>query len=260
MLSVQGAIFIYVFTTGKIFKSRYDNAMSNKLYLIPNFVSEEGLDVIPGYVARVVWSLRTFFVEDPKSARHLLKYLNPNFPLQECLFFPWNEHTKPGQTQQYLNIIKEKNVGIISESGCPCVADPGADLVFLAHKHDIDVVPLVGPSAILLSLMASGLGGQNFAFNGYLPKEIKARSTKIKSLEKRSFQEKQTQIFMDTPYRNQNVLEDVLKACDDKTFLCVSCDATGTEQYIKTKTIKEWKKAGLQLPKKPALFIISKVS
>ncbi len=161
-----------------------------KLFIIPNRISED-MDV-PLWVGPKIERVRTFFVEGPKAARRLLKQLNPDFPLQECRFLDLNEHTPPVEIQKYAQILKEGDSGIISESGCPCVADPGADLVWLAHQNNVEVVPLVGPSSILLALMASGLNGQNFAFNGYLPKERQERLAKIRMLEKRAVQEEHT--------------------------------------------------------------------
>ena len=154
-----------------------------------------------------------------------------NFPLAECRFLDLNEHSDPKQVQEYAKILKEEDCAIISEAGCPCVADPGADLVFIAHQNQIEIIPLVGPSSILLALMASGLNGQNFAFNGYLPKDRQERTQKIKVLEERSHKENQTQIFMETPYRNQNILEDLLATCQDKTSLCIACEITESASH-----------------------------
>lgn len=207
-------------------------------------------------IGPAIGHIRTFFVEEPKSARKLLRELSVDFPLQQCAFLDLNEHTTETEVSGYIPLIKGEDTGIISESGCPCVADPGADLVFLAHRNNVEVVPLVGPSSILLAVMASGLGGQNFAFNGYLPKTGAERIAQIRFFEKRAVQERQTQIFMETPYRNQDIFDDMLKACGPKTSLCVACDLTGSEQFIKTRPIDEWRKSGLLLPKKPALFII----
>lgn len=225
-----------------------------KLFLVPNAISENNT----GFPAYPIGHIRLFFVEEPKSARRLLKQINPNLPIQQCRFLDLNEHTKPAQVKEYLDLLKKEDGGIISESGCPCVADPGADLVLLAHQNNIDIVPLVGASSILLALMASGLNGQNFAFNGYLPKDQTERLAKIKSLQKRAQQEGQSQIFMETPYRNQNVFDDLLAALDEKILLCVACDITGKEQMVRTKTVREWRNANIPLPKVPALFIINK--
>ena len=230
-----------------------------KLYLIPNTINTGTVNLLPDYIAQTIKDIRVFFVEEPKSARRLLKSLNAQFPLSDCRYLDLNEHSNPSQIQEYVQILKEGDAAIISEAGCPCVADPGADLVFLAHQHKIDVIPLVGPSSILLALMASGLSGQNFAFNGYLPKEAQDKRRKIKSLEERSFKEKQTQIFMETPYRNQSILEDILAVCQDKTYLCIACDIASPQQIIKTMTIRDWKKTQLNFNKKPALFLLQLV-
>lgn len=230
-----------------------------KLYLVPNSINEESMNLLPDYIAREIKDVRVFFVEEPKSCRRLLKSLNPQFPLADCRFLDLNEHSDPKQVQEYAKILKEGDSAIISEAGCPCVADPGADLVYLAHQFNIEIVPLVGPSSILLALMASGLSGQNFAFNGYLPKDRLARSAKIRSLEDRSFKEKQTQIFMEAPYRNQGILEDVLATAGEQTRLCIACDITGPQQSIRTMSIKEWKKTTVNIDKKPALFLLQKI-
>ena len=227
-----------------------------KLYLDPNSINESGAQTFPEDIIRAIKDVRIFFVEGPKSSRRLLKSLDAQFPLGDCRFFDLNEHSNAQQVQGYAKILKEGDSAIISEAGCPCVADPGADLVFLAHQNNIEVIPLVGPSSILLALMASGLNGQNFAFNGYLPKDRLEKARKIKMLEDRSLKEKQTQIFMEAPYRNQIILEDILAAAQDKTYLCVACDITGPHQIIKTMSIKEWKKCPFDFDKKPALFLL----
>ncbi|MBF0510840.1 MAG: SAM-dependent methyltransferase, partial [Candidatus Omnitrophica bacterium] len=164
--------------------------------------------------------------------------------------------THQNKINEYLGLLKKTDTALISEAGCPCVADPGADLVSLAHQNGVKIIPLVGPTAIILALMASGLNGQNFAFNGYLPKERKEKIQKIKMLQERSKKEGQTQIFMETPYRNQNMLEDILLSCDDKIRLCVAFDITGSCEMIQTKSIKEWKSNPYHLDKKPALFLV----
>ena len=228
-----------------------------KLFLIPNAINEGGFDV-PDQTARAIAGVRLFFVEEPKSARRLLKAIHKDFPLHDCRLLDLNEHTKSEQFKEYMVLAKKEDSGIISESGCPCVADPGSGLVLLAHKNNIGVVPLAGPSSIVLALMASGLNGQNFAFNGYLPKNPKERAAKIKALGQRACKEGQTQIIMETPYRNQNVFDDLLKNLDQKIFLCVACDMMGNEPFIRTKSIAEWQESNSILPKKPALFIINK--
>jgi 16S rRNA (cytidine1402-2'-O)-methyltransferase len=227
-----------------------------RLFLIPNAISGDDARGLCGQMADQVKDVRIFFVEEPKSARRLLKSLDTRFPLNECRFFDLNEHSSQKDIQAYAKILKEGDCAIISEAGCPCVADPGSDLVFLAQQDRTDIIPLVGPSSILLALMASGFTGQNFAFNGYLPRDRQARIQKIKALEDRCVKEKQTQIFMETPYRNQNMLEDILAACKDQTHLCVAADITGAGQSIRTMCIREWKREQVVLDKKPAMFLI----
>lgn len=233
--------------------------MPGKLYLVPNAISEDSMEAIPSYIVSLIAPIRYFFVEEEKSARRLLKKLNPQFPLAECVFFELSEHTLLKEAQKFLEEAGNRDMGIISESGSPCIADPGREIVLWAHQHNREVVPLVGPSSISLALMASGLNGQNFAFNGYLPKERNERIPKIKALEKHSQLENQAQIFMETPYRNQALLDDIVSCCDPHTLLCVALDITGETQSIKTSTIKEWKKGQISLPKKPALFLMQKM-
>jgi len=170
-----------------------------------------------------------------------------------------NQHTPVQEISGYLNSISEgKNIGIISEAGCPGIADPGADVVKMAHEKNIQVVPLVGPSSIFLALMASGFNGQNFAFNGYLPKERPDRIKKIKELERLAQQKDQTQLFIETPYRNTHMLEDILTSCEGSTKLCIACDITLSTEYIKTKTIAAWKKQVPDINKRPTIFLIYK--
>ena len=161
--------------------------MPGKLYLIPTPISTESFHTVPQYIAEAVRDTRLFFVEREKSARGFLKKLNPRIPLDECQIFSLNEHTPRGEIEKYSRMILQHNAGVISESGCPCVADPGSDLVLLAHERDIEVIPFAGPSSILMALMASGLNGQNFAFNGYLPKEREARRKKIREHRRRGW-------------------------------------------------------------------------
>ncbi|MBF0504477.1 MAG: SAM-dependent methyltransferase [Candidatus Omnitrophica bacterium] len=228
----------------------------HKLYLIPNTINDQEGVLFPIDIVRKINDVRNFFVEEPKSARRFLKRLNAQFPFDACCFYDLNEHTNLNQIAGYITILQKGDGAIISEAGCPCVADPGADLVLLSHQHHIDVIPLTGPCSIVMALMASGLSGQNFAFNGYLPRDHQARIMKIKMLEERSLKEKQTQIFMETPYRNQYILDDVLKVCKDKTYFCVACSIGSSEQIIKTMNVKEWKKNLIHIDKKPALFLI----
>lgn len=227
-----------------------------RLYLVPNSISEAEDHHQPTDVTSRIKDVRTYFVEEPKSARRLLKRLHSNFPLQDCRFFELNEHSRPQDLVLYAKIIQEGDCAVISEAGVPCVADPGADLVWLAHQNRVDVVPLPGASSILLGLMACGFSGQNFAFNGYLPRQPEARKQKIKALETRLVHEGQTQMFMEAPYRNQALFNDVLASCHDRTCLCIAIDMMGETQQIRTMSIKDWKKASLVFGKKPALFLL----
>ena len=233
--------------------------MPNKIFLIPNTISDESpANFLPAYIGPMIEHLRFFAVEEEKSARRLLKKIHPQFPLDQCTFVKLNEHTPSADVKKIFEAAGARDIGIISEAGLPCVADPGAELVLLAHQRNWEVVPLIGPSAILLSLTASGLNGQNFCFHGYLPKERELRIPKIKALEKRSSLENQTQIFMETPYRNDNILEDILDCCDNETLLCIACDLTSPSQFIKTSPVQEWKNKKKSLHKRPAVFLMQK--
>ena len=233
--------------------------MSAKLYLIPNFLSENfSSHLIPEAVREIVKDLRCFVVEEKASAQRFLKTIRNDFPLTECTFFEFNEHSNLQDAQEIFKSLQGQDAGIISEAGMPCVADPGQEIVLLAHENNWEVIPLAGASSIVLALAASGLNGQNFAFNGYLPKDREPRIKKLKALEERSCREHQTQIFMEAPYRNQHLLEDILKVCSLNTFLCLAVDVTGPAEFIKTMTIKEWRKLKPPIQKKPVLFLLQK--
>jgi 16S rRNA (cytidine1402-2'-O)-methyltransferase len=237
--------------------------MSDKgtLYLIPTTLGEtaETADVIPQKVFDIINTIEEYIVENEKSARHYLKKAGIKKPLQEIILHPLNQHTEPGAISSYLNAIHSgKNIGIISEAGCPGVADPGSEVVRIAHANNIKVIPLVGPSSILLALMASGFNGQSFTFHGYLPKERGDRIKKLKELEKQALQKDQTQLFIETPYRNMHVLEDLVSACDSRTKLCIACDITLDSEFIKTKTIADWKRQLPEIAKRPAIFALGK--
>ncbi len=230
------------------------------LYLIPTTLGDtaETADVIPVKINTIINQIDEYIVENEKSARHYLKKVGIQKPLQEIILHPLNQHTPSQDISGYLRSIAEgKNIGIISEAGCPGVADPGAEVVAIAHERNIKVVPLVGPSSILLSLMASGFNGQSFTFHGYLPKERPDRIKKLKELEKAA-QKQQTQLFIETPYRNTHLLEDMLSTCDGSTRLCIACDITLPTEFIKTKRIAEWRKQLPDINKKPTIFLIYK--
>lgn len=228
------------------------------LYLIPTPLGENDIAwVIPAAVRQCIAGLGHYVVEHPKTARQFLKQVGCALPLQEIKMQVLDEHTPPGELASLLApLLAGNDMGLLSEAGCPAVADPGAGLVRLAHQKNIRVVPLVGPSSILLALMASGLNGQRFVFHGYLPVENEQRTRKIVELEKESTARDQTQIFIETPYRNQKLLESLLQTCRDSTELCIACDLTLASEQIATRTIKEWRLGLPDIHKKPVIFLL----
>lgn len=234
--------------------------MSGILYLIPTTLGDSLInDVIPNNVKDIVNSINFYVVENIRTARRYLKKLEITTPIDDLTFFTLNKHTTANELTQFLvPISKNYNVGVISEAGAPGVADPGADIVKIAHKKNIKIVPLVGPSSILLSLMASGMNGQNFSFLGYIPIKNPERIKKIKAIEKNSFSFNQTQIFIEAPYRNQVLLDNILKNCDAQTMLCIATDITLDTEFIKTKSIVEWQKNVPQINKRPTIFLLHK--
>lgn len=233
--------------------------MENKLYLIPTWLSEDSIHVIPSYVADIINSLDEFVVENEKSARQFLKKAGYKKSLTDARLHLLNEHTHASEISQLIKpLLEGKSLGLLSEAGCPAVADPGADLVKEAHKNNIAVIPLVGASSIILSLMASGLNGQSFLFSGYIPKERMARIKTLKELEKTALTKNQTQIFIEAPYRNQHLLDDILQACNQDTMLCIASEITGAHEFIKTKSIREWKKKIPEINKRPTIFLIGR--
>jgi len=230
------------------------------LYLIPTTLGEsETARVIPSDVAAIVKEIKYFIVENIRTTRRYLRKLDPQLNIDELVFFELNQHTESHLMEEFLKpVIEGFDVGIISEAGCPGVADPGAEVVKLAHLKHIRVIPLVGPSSILLSLMASGMNGQNFAFIGYIPVKPIERVKAIRDIEKRSAMEKQTQIFIETPYRNTALMNDLITTLSDQTRLCVASDITLATEYIKTQTIAQWKNSIPDLNKRPTIFLIQK--
>lgn len=228
------------------------------LYLIPTTLGESPLSsIIPQQVQKIAAGLTVFVAENPKTARQYLKQLDLATPLQEIEMFTLDKHTKPEQLAQFLQpALAGKDIGLVSEAGCPAVADPGALLVRLAHEKGIRVVPLVGPSSILLALMASGMNGQAFAFHGYLPIQKAERGKKITGLEKESMLRDQTQIFIETPYRNLAMFEDIIQVCEPGTELCIATDITLVSERIETRTIAEWRKKTPDINKKPTIFLL----
>ncbi len=232
--------------------------MTGKLYLLPITLGEqEASSVIPTKVIDKILSIRYFVVENIRTTRRYLRKLDAQFPIDDIQFFELNKHTKESEIGLFLAPCKKgNNIGVISEAGVPGVADPGSEVVAIAHQNNIQVVPLVGPSSILLAMMASGLNGQNFAFNGYVPIKGDERIKKIKQLEKRAFAENQAQVFIETPYRNNALINDFISACSPDTKLCIAANITIENEFIKTLTIKEWEKQKPDLNKIPAIFIL----
>jgi 16S rRNA (cytidine1402-2'-O)-methyltransferase len=230
------------------------------IYLIPNTLGESNpYAVLPSEIKGTICSIQYYIVENVRNARRFIKKIDPAINIDTLTFFELNKHTKPEEIADFLMPAQNGYpMGIISEAGCPGIADPGSDVVRLAHQKQIKVKPLVGPSSIVLSLMASGLNGQSFAFVGYLPIRQPERSKRIKQLESRVFQENQTQIFIETPYRNNTLLEDMCKTLNDSTLLCVACDLSLETEMIRTQTIATWKKQAIDIDKRPAVFLLGR--
>jgi len=229
-----------------------------KLYLIPTTLGDnEPLEVLPISIKRAIENINYYIVENEKTARAFIKKISSGKSQSGLNIESLNKFTEPEIIPTFLQpCLEGKDVGVISEAGCPGVADPGADVVRIAHEKNIKVVPLVGPSSILLALMASGLNGQNFAFNGYLPIEASERKSAIKRLEKLSKESKQSQLFIETPYRNDKLFSELIKTLNALTRVCVACDITLPTEFIATKTAKEWAQEKLDLHKRPTIFII----
>jgi 16S rRNA (cytidine1402-2'-O)-methyltransferase len=232
--------------------------MISMLYLIPNSLGAESLDdTIPVGVMRLLGEISLYFVENEKSARRFLRKAGYTRSFDETTLKVLDEHTSAGEIEQMIALVKKAGrAGVISEAGLPAVADPGAQLVHLAHSADIRVVPCTGPSSILMALMASGLNGQNFAFNGYLPVKQPERGRKIKLMEQQSHTERKAQIFMETPYRNEALFKDLVNYLRDETLLCIAADISMDTEEIKTRSIQEWKRVLVHLNKRPAMFIL----
>jgi 16S rRNA (cytidine1402-2'-O)-methyltransferase len=228
-----------------------------KIFLIPVTLGDEDYrKVIPEKVLAVTRSLRLFAVEDLRSSRRYLRLIDKDFPIDETIFFELNEHTNESEIGQYLEpVMKGSDMGIMSEAGLPGIADPGAKLISIAHRKKIRVIPLAGPSSILLAIISSGLNGQNFTFNGYLPVKPADRASRLRELEKKS-RDGYAQIFMETPYRNQRMMESILSECSNETLLCIAMDITLPDENIRTMTISEWKKNQPSLNDRLVVFII----
>lgn len=232
-----------------------------KIYLIPTTLGEvDPMDVLPQTVKRTIELINDYIVENEKTARRFIKSIQPEKVQASLRLSALNKHTEVSEHIKMIQpCLEGKNVGILSEAGCPGIADPGAVIVKLAHEKGIQVVPLVGPSSILLALMASGMNGQSFAFNGYLPIDKSEKKSALKALEKLSFDKNQSQSFIETPYRNNKMLEDLLQILNPSTHLCVATDITLPTEFIKTKKVSEWKKAKVDLHNRPTIFIIHKM-
>ncbi len=232
-----------------------------KLYLIPTTLGDNAnpLEVLPISIKNTIEHLNTFIVENEKTARRFIKKITPEKAQPSLKIFHLNKFTEASDLPTFLEpCLQGIDVGLLSEAGCPSVADPGSDIVKIAHLQNIQVVPLVGPSSILLALMSSGMNGQGFAFNGYLPIDKHERKHELKRLERLSSDHNQSQIFIETPYRNNKMLDDICNTLSPSTLVCIACDITLPSEFIKTKTASEWRKNTEDLHKRPSIFIIHK--
>jgi 16S rRNA (cytidine1402-2'-O)-methyltransferase len=227
------------------------------LFLIPSTLAKEGDDVIPDYVKKIAKGIDFFVVENLRSARRYLRSIGFSKNFDEVVFVEIDKHQPEQSDKNVLTYLQSgKDIGLISEAGLPAVADPGNIYVKLAHENGIIVKPLVGPSSILLALMASGMNGQQFRFHGYIPVQQSERIKKIQEMEKVSRKENETQIFIEAPYRNQSLLNDIISSCHSYTLLCIAANLTSSREFIKTQSIKEWKKNIPPINKVPAVFLL----
>lgn len=235
--------------------------MDAALYLIPVTLGDTAIErVLPSYNHEVIMGIRHFIVENVRSARRFLRQTDRAFPIDDCTFREMGKHADERLFSQYLQPLREgKPIGLISEAGCPAVADPGAGIVAIAQREGRRVVPLSGPSSMIMAVMGSGLNGQSFAFNGYLPVEPSDRTKRLKALEARTWAEGQTQLFIETPYRNQKMFQALIAALRPQTRLCIAAGITTANEYIRTLTVAQWKQTQLpDLSKVPAIFLINK--
>ena len=234
--------------------------METALYLLPVTLGDTPLNnVLPQHNSEIIAGIRHFIVEDVRSARRFLRKVDSGFDIDGSTFYELNKHTAPEVVAGYLKPLQGgKPMGVISEAGCPAVADPGADVVAIAQRKGLKVVPLVGPSSIILSVMASGFNGQSFAFNGYLPVKPDERVKALRKLEQRIYNEDQTQLFIETPYRNGKMLEDILATCRPQTKLCIAANLTCEDEYVQTRTVKDWRGRVPDLSKIPCIFLLYK--
>tara|TARA_B100001250_G_scaffold267484_1_gene230732 strand:+ start:121 stop:825 length:705 start_codon:yes stop_codon:yes gene_type:complete len=229
-----------------------------KLYLIPTTLGKgTEKETIPLSIVNTIKKIDIFIVENLRTARRYIKKIEKNKDIDKTIFYCYGKHNTLSLEKDFLpHILDGKDIGLLSEAGVPCIADPGAKIVSFAHDFQIDITPLVGPSSIFLALMASGMNGQNFTFHGYLPINKLERKRKIKDLEKLSKKKSQTQIFMETPYRNMQLINTILNTCSNNTKLCIASDITLSSERIKTKVIGEWKETIIDIHKKPTIFLI----
>ena len=228
------------------------------LYLIPTTLGDTpSAQVFPPVNHDIIIEIKHFIVEEVRKARRFLKFIDKSIDINSITFYPMGKHSDSDTYAQYLQPIRQgKAVGMLSEAGCPAVADPGSTIVAIAQKESIKVVPLVGPSSILLALMASGMNGQSFSFLGYLPVKADERKSRLKAIEKQSAATGQTQIFIETPYRNDSMMKDILACCHDDTKICVAAGLTSPDAFIRTLKVHEWKKAGAAIGKRPCVFLL----
>jgi 16S rRNA (cytidine1402-2'-O)-methyltransferase len=234
--------------------------LTGTLYLIPVPLAENAsAKSFTPYLADTINHIKEYIVENSKTARRFLKEAGLRTPQSELIVHDYGKHDRDSNTTDFFKgLLAGNDVGLMSEAGCPGVADPGAEIVALAHKKGIKVVPLVGPSSVLLAIMASGFNGQSFTFHGYLPIDKLQRANKIKELEALAEWHNQTQLFIETPFRNNSMLEEILRSCNPQTRLCIACNLTAEDEFVQTKTILEWKKQIPELHKKPVIFLLFK--
>lgn len=232
--------------------------MKGKLYLIPSPLGDYDPEVvIPAPTLDLLQRIGCYVVEEVRTARRYLSRAGLKGHIHELEFHELNEHTSAAEVERLVALFDDgRNVGLISEAGLPAVADPGSALVALCHRHGIEVVPQVGPSSLMMALMASGLNGQSFTFCGYLPAKTEERRSAIKSIEKTSQSKRQTQIFIETPYRNEAMFSDLLQSCRPSTRICIAADITMSDEFIRTKTVAEWKKENPIIGKRPCVFLM----
>ena len=229
-----------------------------KIYLIPSFIGNEEIDNMPYMIVDHIKKINIFIVENIRSCRRYIKKIYPEKNIDNTTLYSMGKHDSLSTSEVILkHTLKGEDIGVISEAGMPCIADPGANIVKYAHEFEIDVVPLIGPSSIILALMGSGMNGQNFCFKGYLPVNKHERKKTLHSIENIAIRTGQTQIFMETPYRNNQLLQSIIKNCRNETKLCIASNITLASQKIKTRSISEWKNIEIDLHKKPTIFLIS---